>query len=49
MWDENPDDLRDPDNVPDPHVLGAGLHGVAYEQLRESTQALVRLLREAAR
>lgn len=43
---DNPDDIRDPDDVPDPHVHGAGLHGVAYDQLRESTEALVPLLRE---
>ena len=36
------------DDVPDPHFLGAGLHPVAYEQIRASTDALVRLLREVA-
>ncbi len=35
-----------PDDVPDPHVLGSGLHPVAYEQISASTSALVRLLRE---
>ena len=44
---------RDPselhvDDVPDPHFLGAGLHPLAYEQIRASTDALVRLLREVA-
>jgi protein-tyrosine phosphatase len=43
------DDIRDPDDVPDPHVLGAGLHAVAYEQLRESTDALIQLLKEVVR
>ena len=36
------------DDVPDPHFLGAGLHPLAYEQIRASTDALVRLLREVA-
>ena len=36
------------DDVPDPHFLGAGLHPFAYEQIQGSTDALVRLLREAA-
>ena len=36
------------DDVPDPHYLGAGLHGLAFEQIRASTDALVRLLREVA-
>ena len=36
------------DDVPDPHFLGAGLHPVAYEQIRASTDALVRLFREVA-
>ncbi|MGB7983488.1 MAG: hypothetical protein WCF36_22135 [Candidatus Nanopelagicales bacterium] len=34
-----------PDDIPDPHVLGAGLHALAYEQLRASNDALVGLLR----
>jgi hypothetical protein len=36
------------DDVPDPHVLGAGLHPLAFEQIQASTDALVRLLREVA-
>jgi protein-tyrosine-phosphatase len=36
------------DDVPDPHYLGAGLHPLAYEQIRGSTDALVRLLRAVA-
>lgn len=36
------------DDVPDPHFLGAGLHPLAYEQIRASTDALVVLLREVA-
>lgn len=34
-----------PDDVPDPHVLGMDWHGPAYQQLRESTEYLVLLLR----
>jgi protein-tyrosine-phosphatase len=34
-----------PDDVPDPHVLGTGWHAVAHEQLRESTEQVVGLLR----
>jgi protein-tyrosine-phosphatase len=34
-----------PDDVPDPHVLGTGWHEVAHEQLRDSTEQLVGLLR----
>ncbi len=37
-----------PDDVPDPHVLGSGLHPLAYEQIAASTAALVRLLGEVA-
>ena len=37
-----------PDDIPDPHVLGMGLHALAYEQIASSTDALVRLLREVA-
>jgi protein-tyrosine-phosphatase len=45
----NPDPYEvHPDDVPDPHVLGMGLHPLAYEQLASSTGALVRLLREVA-
>lgn len=39
---------RHPDDVPDPHVLGMGLHDLAYQQIRGSTDALVRLLQEVA-
>ena len=35
-----------PDDIPDPHVMGIGLHALAYEQIASSTDALVRLLRE---
>jgi protein-tyrosine-phosphatase len=35
-----------PDDIPDPHLLGTGLHPVAYEQIRASTDALVRVFRE---
>jgi len=38
-----------PDDVPDPHVLGMGLHPVAYEQIKASTDSLVRLLTELAK
>ena len=34
-----------PDDVPDPHVLGTGWHGPAYEQIREATGDLVAVLR----
>ena len=34
-----------PDDVPDPHVLGTSWHAVAHEQLRESTEQVVGLLR----
>ncbi len=34
-----------PDDVPDPHVLGADWHEPSHEQLRESTEQVVRLLR----
>ena len=37
-----------PDDIPDPHVMGMGLHALAYEQIASSTDALVRLLREVA-
>ena len=37
-----------PDDVADPHEHGAGTHAVADAQLRESTDALVRLLRVVA-
>jgi protein-tyrosine phosphatase len=43
----DPSELH-PDDVPDPHYLGAGLHPLAYEQIRGSTDALVRLLRAVA-
>lgn len=33
-----------PDDVPDPHVLGMGLHPQAYDQIREATDQLVALL-----
>ena len=35
-----------PDDVPDPHVLGMGLHPLAYDQIKASTDSLVRLLAE---
>ena len=41
-------DAPHPDDVPDPHVLGMGLHQQADEQIRASTDALVRLLLLAA-
>ena len=48
VWDGvDVSDLH-PDDVPDPHLLGMGLHPVAYEQIRASTDALVRVLREVA-
>jgi protein-tyrosine-phosphatase len=34
-----------PDDVPDPHVLGTGWHEVAHDQLRDSTEQAVGLLR----
>ncbi len=34
-----------PDDILDPHVHGMGLHQATYEQLRASTDSLVRLLR----
>ncbi len=37
------------DDVLDPHVLGMGLHQLGFEQLRDSTDALVRVLRGVAR
>ncbi len=43
-----PKDEGHPDDVPDPHVLGTGLHALAYEQIKASTDALARLLREVA-
>lgn len=33
------------DDIPDPHVLGMGLHAVAHDQITGATDALVRLLR----
>ncbi len=45
--DPDPNEMH-PDDVPDPHVLGARLHPRAYEQIRVSTDALVRLLREVS-
>ncbi|MGB8022416.1 MAG: hypothetical protein WCF04_14385 [Candidatus Nanopelagicales bacterium] len=33
-----------PDDVPDPHVLGAELHANAYEQIKWATEALARLM-----
>ncbi len=36
------------DDVLDPHVLGMGMHQLGFEQLRDSTDALVRVLREVA-
>lgn len=40
------DEVQHPDDIPDPHVLGLGWHQLAYEQLRESTEATAVLLRE---
>ena len=37
-----------PDDIPDPHVMGMGLHALAYEQINSSTDSLVRMLREVA-
>ncbi len=34
-----------PDDVPDPHVRGTTLHAVAYEQIVESTDSLLDLMR----
>ncbi len=39
-------DATHPDDVPDPHVLGMGLHPLAYEQIKASTDSFVRLLVE---
>ena len=44
----DPNDTH-PDDVPDPHVLGMGLHPLAYEQITASTDSLVRLLEELAK
>ena len=38
-----------PDDVPDPHVLGAGWHGPAAEQITAATGPLVTVLREVGR
>ena len=35
-----------PDDIADPHVLGGELHSLAFEQIRSSTDSLIRLLRE---
>jgi protein-tyrosine-phosphatase len=35
-----------PDDVPDPHVLGAGWHGPAAEQIVAATEPLVAVLRQ---
>lgn len=43
-----PDELPHPDDVPDPHVLGAGWHVPAAEQIAEATAALAAVLRETA-
>jgi protein-tyrosine-phosphatase len=48
VWDGVVASDLHPDDVPDPHLLGLGLHPVAYEQIRASTDALVRLFREVA-
>ena len=44
----DPNDTH-PDDVPDPHVLGMGLHPLAYEQIKASTDSLVRLLADLAK
>ena len=44
----DPNDTH-PDDVPDPHVIGMGLHPLAYEQIAASTDSLVRLLEELAK
>ena len=38
-----------PDDIADPHVLGMGLHPLAYQQIRSSTDSLTRLLLEVGR
>lgn len=38
-----------PDDILDPHVHGMGLHRATYEQLRNSTDSLVRLLADVNR
>lgn len=45
-WRPRSDQPIPPDDVPDPHVLGMGLHPVAYEHIREATELLVALLLE---
>ena len=37
-----------PDDIPDPHALGPAFHTVAYDEIKASTDALVRLLRQVA-
>lgn len=37
-----------PDDVADPHFFGLELHELAYEQIRDSVESLVRLLRAVA-
>lgn len=37
-----------PDDIPDPHVMGMGLHALANEQINSSKDSLVRMLREVA-
>ena len=45
-WGRRPADADvHPDDVPDPHMLGTGWHGPAYEQIREATGNLVAVLR----
>jgi protein-tyrosine-phosphatase len=44
-WGRRATDDQHPDDVPDPHVLGMGWHGPAYDQLLEATGQLVAVVR----